>query len=104
MKPRAMKPPAVSRRTYALTWSALLALALATTLIGFLDLGPFNMIIAVSIATIKASLIAAFFMQALYEGKIVRIILAGGVIWFLILITLTLGDYISRGWLPFPGK
>lgn len=104
MKPRAMKPPVVSRRTYALTWAALLALALATTLIGFLDLGPFNMIIAVSIATIKASLIAAFFMQALYEGKIVRIILAGGVIWFLILITLTLGDYISRGWLPFPGK
>ena len=62
------------------------------------------MIIAVSIATIKASLIAALFTQALYEGKVVRIILAGGVIWFLILVTLTLADYMTRGWLPFPGK
>jgi len=52
----------------------------------------------------KASLIAAFFMQALYECKIVRIIIAGGVVWFLIMVTLTLADYMSRGWLLFPGK
>jgi hypothetical protein len=28
----------------------------------------------------------------------------GGVLWFLIMITLTLGDYLTRGWMPFPGK
>ncbi len=95
---------AVSLKKYALTWAALLMLALATTLIGFVNLGPFNMIIAITIATAKACLIAAFFMHALYEGKTVRIILCGGVIWFLIMITLTLADYASRGWLPFPGK
>jgi cytochrome c oxidase subunit 4 len=99
-----MSEPIVSRTKYALTWITLLALALATTLIGLLDLGPFNMILAVAIATAKAALIAAIFMHALYEGKLVRIVLAGGVLWILILITLTLGDYVSRGWLPFPGK
>ena|SRR5579875_2976669 len=99
-----MKEPIVSRKKYALTWITLLILALTTTLIGFLDLGPFNMIIAITIATTKAALIAAIFMHALYEGKLVRIILSGGVLWILILITMTLSDYVSRGWLPFPGK
>ena len=99
-----MKQSILSVRTYALIWVALLALVLITTLIALLDLGPFTMIIALTIATIKAALVAAFFMHALSEGKVVRIVLAGGVLWFLIMITLTLGDYVSRGWLPFPGK
>lgn len=99
-----MKQPVLSIKTYALTWITLLALVLITTLIALLDLGPFTMVIAITIATAKAALIAAFFMHALYEGKVVRIILAGGVLWFLIMLTLTLGDYASRGWLPFPGK
>ena len=79
-------------------------LALVTTLIGRLDLGPFNMPIAVLIATAKAALIVAFFMQAKHESKVVHIIIAAGVVWFLILMTNTLGDYVTRGWLPFPGK
>jgi cytochrome c oxidase subunit 4 len=99
-----MTGPKVSVRKNALVFGALLVLALSTTLIGMLDLGPFNMVIAITIAATKAALIAAFFMQALYESKIVRIIITGGVVWFLIMITLTLGDYVSRGWLPFPGK
>jgi cytochrome c oxidase subunit IV len=100
-----MKQPAVSIRTYTFTFVALLALALATTLIGFLDLGPFSMVIAVTIATAKAVLIAAFFMHALYGSKVIRVILAGGVIWFLIMVSMTLGDYITRGWvLTLGGK
>ena len=96
--------PTVSRKTYALTWLALLALTLITTLIGFLNLGPFSMVVAVAIAVMKAALIAAFFMHALFEAQLVRVVIAVGVLWFLILTSMTLGDYITRGWLPFPGK
>jgi cytochrome c oxidase subunit 4 len=99
-----MKQPVVSIRTYTLTWLALLALALATTLIGFLDLGPFSMGIAILIATAKAALVVAFFMHGRYESKLVRVIIAAGVFWFVIMISNTLGDYITRGWLPVPGK
>ena len=84
--------PTVSRKTYAFTWLALLALTLATTRI------------AVAIAGIKAALIAACFMHALFEARLVRAVIAVGVLWFLMLVSLTLTDYISRGWLPFPGK
>lgn len=94
----------VSRRTYTFTWLTLLALTLLTTLLGYINMGPFSMVAAVGIAAIKAALIAGIFMHALAGGKLVRVAIAGGVLWFLILTSLTLGDYITRGWLPFPGK
>lgn len=94
-----MTEPVVSRKTYLFTWLGLLALTLLTTLISFLDLGPFSMVIAVAIAVAKASLIVLFFMHAFYEFKLVRVIVAGGIIWFLILTGLTMNAYISRGWL-----
>jgi cytochrome c oxidase subunit 4 len=59
-------------------------------------MGRFNLIIALVIAVIQASLIAGVFMHALYETALVRVILAGGVLWFLILITLTMTDYLTR--------
>lgn len=99
-----MSQPAVSRKTYALIWVVLLILALATTLIGRMDLGPFNMPIAIAIATTKAALIVAFFMQAKIESRLIWVIIGGGVIWVLIMMSNTLGDYVTRGWLPFPGK
>ena len=99
-----MSQPNVKPLGYVLTWGALLILATATTLIGYLDLGPFNTIIAIGIATAKAALIVAFFMQARYEPKLIHIIIAGGVVWMVIMISNTIGDYWTRGWLPFPGK
>lgn len=99
-----MAAPIVSKRTYLVTYLVLLALTLLTTLLGYLNMGPFSMVIAIAIATIQACFIAAFFMQALYESTRVRVVTAGGIVWFLIMTTLVLTDYITRGWLPFPGK
>jgi cytochrome c oxidase subunit 4 len=99
-----MTEPAVPRKTYLFTWLSLLSLTLLTTLIGFLDLGAFSMVLAVAFAVAKASLIVLFFMHALYEFRLVLAIIGAGIIWLFILIGLTLTDYLSRGWLPFPGK
>jgi cytochrome c oxidase subunit 4 len=94
-----MTQPTVSKKTYLLTFLSLLGLTLLTTLLGFIDMGPFSTVVAILLAAVKASLIAAFFMHALYESRLVRVVLAGGVIWFLILITITATDYLSRNWL-----
>ncbi len=99
-----MNGPSFSARTYVFTYFALLALVLATVLIGYLDLGWGSMFVAIAIATIKATLVAAFFMHALVEKRLVWLVIAGSIVWFLILVTLTMGDYITRGWLPVPGK
>lgn len=99
-----MNAPALSRKRYTFTWLGLLALTLLNTLIAFVNLGGWSTVIAIGIATIMASLVAGFLMHALYETKLIKLIVAGAVIWFFILISLTLGDYMTRGWLPFPGK
>ena len=99
-----MAAPVLSVKAHVITYAGLLALTLVTTLLGYLDLGPFSMVLAILIAAVQASLIAAYFMQALYETILVRVVVAGGIVWFLIMMTLILTDYITRGWLPFPGK
>jgi cytochrome c oxidase subunit 4 len=99
-----MSQSTVSVKTYAFTLIVLLALTLLTSLLALVDLGNFSFIAGVAIAAVKASLIACFFMHALYEMKLIRVIMAGGMIWFLIMISLTLGDYLTRGWMPYPGK
>lgn len=99
-----MAEPMFRKRVYVLTYLILLALVLLTTLLGYIDMGPFSMTVAIVIAAVQASLIAGFFMQGALEPALVRVAAAAGIIWFLILTTLTLTDYITRGWLPFPGK
>lgn len=99
-----MTEPHVVKKTYVFAWLGLLGLTLANTLIAFLNLGVWSTVIAIGIATIMASIVAGFLMHALYETKVIKIIVAGGVIWFLIMVSLTLNDYVTRGWLPFPGK
>ncbi len=99
-----MTTPPLTPKTLSFAFVALWALLLGTTLIGFIDLGNFNIVVAIAIAAVQALLIAGFFMQALYEAKIIHILLVAGIVWFLIMETLTLGDYMTRGWLPFPGK
>jgi cytochrome c oxidase subunit IV len=99
-----MAEPLVSKKICLLTWVILLALTLITVLLGYVPMGPFNMAIAIVIATLQAVLIASFFMQALFEFMLIRITIAAGIVWFLIMMTLTLADYITRGWLPVPGK
>lgn len=94
----------VSPRIYVWTYLALLALTLSTVLVGYVDLGWFSMFVAVAFAVIKATLIASFFMHALYEKVIIRLMIGGALLWFIILVTLTMSDYITRNWLPIPGK
>lgn len=86
------------------TQAGLPALTLSTVSIGFLDPGWGSKFAAVLIALAKATLIACFFMHALLEKKLVKVVIAGSILRFLILVTLTAGDYITHGWVAFGGK
>ena len=94
----------VSARKYVFTYLGLLGLTLATTLVAYVDSGWTAMLVAILFALAKATLIASVFMHVLYEGKLVRLAIAGAAVWFLIMVTLTINDYITRGWLGFGGK
>ncbi len=77
---------------------ALLVLTALTTGMSFIDLGVFNAVIALAIACLKASLVVLFFMHIHYSSRLLKMTVAAGLFTFLLLMTLTMTDYISRAW------
>ena len=88
----------VPRGTYFLIFAALLVLTAVTVAVAYLDLGPLNTIVAMSIASIKATLIVLYFMHARYGSRLVWVFLGCGVLWLGVLLALTMSDYVGRGW------
>jgi cytochrome c oxidase subunit 4 len=87
-------------RIYWRNCAALMLLFALTWSIGYIDLGMFNVIIALAIAIIKALLVALFFMHIKGSSRLLHLAATVGVIWLLIMLTLTLTDYFTRGWVP----
>ena len=70
----------------------------------YIDLGFLNIIVALGIAVIKAILVILYFMHVRYSPNLTRLVVAGAFLWLLILLVITMSDYLSRGWLPIPGS
>jgi len=85
-------------RVYVGIFLALLALTATTTTVAFVDLGPWNTVVALGIAVVKASLVVLFFMHLKYSPLLDRTVLLGGLFWLAILISLTLADFATRAW------
>jgi cytochrome c oxidase subunit 4 len=83
---------------YVVILFALLIGTALTVWASFIDLGFWNPIIALAIATSKATLVVLFFMGVKYSSKLTKLTVFAGIFTFLILISLTLTDYISRAW------
>lgn len=89
----------ISIRGYFAVFIALLALTALTTGVAFIDLGGVgNVAVALSIAVIKAVLVALYFMHLRYSSRLTVIFAGAGIFWLGILVALTLSDYISRDW------
>jgi cytochrome c oxidase subunit 4 len=93
-----------SIRTYALVLLALLVLTAVTTLVAFVDLGEFSVVVALAIAVCKMLLVALFFMHVRHSTKLTKLVLLGGLLWLVILLMLTLSDFTTRGWIGVPGR
>jgi cytochrome c oxidase subunit IV len=86
--------------THKIYYLVFIALAIGTILtyeVAKIDLGFWNPIIALTIACTKATLVVLFFMHVRYSSKLTMITVAAGFFWLLILITLSLTDYLTRG-------
>lgn len=58
-------------RTYIFIWLSLLVLTVVTWLVSYVNLGLMNVVVAMFIASFKASLVALFFMHLRHENKLV---------------------------------
>jgi cytochrome c oxidase subunit 4 len=83
---------------------SLLAATIITTAVAYVDLGPFSVVVALVIACTKMLLVALFFMHMRHSTKLTRLVVVGGLMWLMILLLLTLTDYLTRGILVVPGK
>jgi cytochrome c oxidase subunit 4 len=87
-------------RIYVLIFLALLAGTGLTVWAGTIDFpGPLNVIIAMTIAVIKATLVVLYFMHVRYSSRLIWVVFASALFWLGILFALTFSDYWSRGWL-----
>lgn len=83
-------------KLYAVILLALVVGTCLTWAIAFKNLGIFNPVVALTIAVIKATLVILYFMHVRYSSKLTMVTVAAGFFWLLILISLSLSDYLSR--------
>jgi cytochrome c oxidase subunit 4 len=88
----------VSPVQYAMVFGALLLGTLLTVLAARVELGIFNPIVALGIACTKAVIVILFFMHVKYQSNLIKMTVGAGFFTFLVLITMTMCDYISRAW------
>ncbi len=93
----------VPPRVYLAIFGTLIGLTFTTVLVNFIDLGPLNIVVAMTIAVTKMLLIMLFFMHLRYSGHLIKIFAGAGFVWLAILISLTLSDFLSRNWIPVAG-
>jgi len=77
----------------------LLLMALLALTVGavYVNLGPWNSLVAMAIAIAKALLVFLFFMHARYSARLIWIYAALAVIWIAQLIAGVLADVTMRG-------
>jgi cytochrome c oxidase subunit 4 len=88
----------VTPMNYLFVYIALIIGTILTVVAADIDMGVFNPIIALGIACTKACIVILFFMHVKYQSRLVKLTVGAGFFTFIVLITMTLTDYMSRAW------
>jgi cytochrome c oxidase subunit 4 len=89
----------VSPKLYLVIGATLLIFTGITVGASLIDLpGDLNAVVALAIACIKMTLVVLFFMHVKYSSQLTKLTVAAGFFTFIVLITMTMTDYISRAW------
>jgi cytochrome c oxidase subunit IV len=90
----------VQLKVYVAIFLALLAGTALTVVAGLHDFPrQWNVIIALTIAVVKATLVVLYFMHVRYSSRLIWVVFTSALFWLAILFALTLSDYWTRGWL-----
>ena len=90
-------------RVYLVIFLSLMAGTALTIWAGLQDFpGQLNVIIALTIAVIKATLVVLYFMHVRYSSRLIWVIFASALFWMGILFALTFSDYWTRHWFQLP--
>jgi caa(3)-type oxidase subunit IV len=87
----------LSDKTAITVGLTLFFLTILTVAVAQVDLGPINFLVAMLVATIKASLVISFFMGLKSEPRLNAVMFLSSVIFFGIFVGLTASDLFMRG-------
>lgn len=96
-RPSEHVPHITPLRVYLGIGAALLMLTGLTVWVSTIPLGEWNVVVALAIAAIKASLVAFFFMHLYYDNKLYFLIFAAGILFLALFIGFTMIDTMRRG-------
>jgi len=91
------------KSTYYAVFAALMVGTAITVAVAFVNLGSFNFPVAIGIAITKATLVILFFMHAKYSSQLTKLFVGTAFFFLLIMLGLSLTDYLSRGLKTYPG-
>jgi cytochrome c oxidase subunit 4 len=83
-------------------FATLMVLTVITVAVAWVNLGSFNILVALGVAVVKATLVVLYFMHVKYSSKLTWVVIGSGFFWLLILLGLTMADYATRGWIAAP--
>jgi cytochrome c oxidase subunit IV len=90
----------VSPKIYVVIFLSLILGTGITVWAAFQNFGPFNIVIALGIATTKATLVVLYFMHARYSPNRTQLVIVCSIFWLAIMLALTLSDYKTRAQEP----
>ena len=87
-------------KTSSIIWAALMVLTVITVYVSYVDFGTMNVVIAMAVASLKAALVALFFMHLKFEDSITWVFALFPLGLLFLLITMTFVDTFTRVVVP----
>jgi cytochrome c oxidase subunit IV len=91
--------PVAPTSLYLTIFTALLVGTGLTVVVAFYDLGFMNNVVMLTIACAKALLVILYFMHVRWSSRLTWVVAASGFFWLLIMFSITMSDYLTRGWM-----
>ncbi len=88
----------VSWKVYLAIFAGLCVLTAVSVIVTGYDFGELNLLVALGVSVAKSTLVVLYFMHARYSPKLTGVVIAAALAFFVILVFLTLTDYVSRSW------
>jgi cytochrome c oxidase subunit 4 len=89
-------------KLYVSIFLTLMVLTTITVVVAYVNLGEFNKVVALGIASVKATLVILYFMHVKYSSRLTKLVVVAGFYFLIVLLGLTMADFASREWLPVP--
>jgi cytochrome c oxidase subunit 4 len=89
-----------SVRTYVTIWIILTVMTFVTYYVAQVELGAWNIVVALLIAFFKMMLVILFFMNVKADSPLTKLFAGAGFFWLILLLGQFFVDYQTRSWMP----